>query len=190
MINGMKEAGFDTLRIPVAWTNTMNIEEGNYSISKVYLKRVEEIVNYALNAGACMSSLMIIGMVRSASKEPRSKGIKLYISMWNQIAGQFRDYPYQLIFKSTNEEQGDRLNDIDIAADSDTRFKNECYETTNIINQTFIDTIRDHGGNNSERFLLVAGYNTDIITTYDPRFQMPVNTADQKLLLSVHYYTP
>ncbi|MGN0690978.1 MAG: cellulase family glycosylhydrolase, partial [Oscillospiraceae bacterium] len=30
MIQGMKDAGFDTIRIPVAWTNGMNYEEGDY----------------------------------------------------------------------------------------------------------------------------------------------------------------
>lgn len=49
MISGMKAAGFDTLRIPVAWTNTMNFESGDYTIREDYLDRVEEIINYALN---------------------------------------------------------------------------------------------------------------------------------------------
>ena len=51
MIDKMKEAGFDTLRVPVAWTNTMDFENGDYKISDRYLDRVEEIINYGLNAG-------------------------------------------------------------------------------------------------------------------------------------------
>ena len=49
MITGMKNAGFDTLRIPVAWTNAMDYESGDYTIREDYLNRVEEIINYALN---------------------------------------------------------------------------------------------------------------------------------------------
>ena len=41
MINGMKAAGFDTIRIPVAWTNMMNYEDGDYTIGTAYLDRVE-----------------------------------------------------------------------------------------------------------------------------------------------------
>ena len=41
-----------------------------------------------------------------------------------------------------------------------------------------------------DRFLLIAGYNTDIALTCDERFKMPEDTANSKLLLSVHYYTP
>ena len=51
MLQGMKDAGFDTIRIPVAWmTNATHLPDGNYMISEAYIKRVEEIVNYALDA--------------------------------------------------------------------------------------------------------------------------------------------
>lgn len=50
IIDGMKASGFDTLRIPVAWTNGMNYESGDYTIDERLFVRVEEIVNYALNA--------------------------------------------------------------------------------------------------------------------------------------------
>ena len=49
MIAGMKAAGFDTLRVPVAWTNGMNFESGDYTIDERLFARVEEIVNYALD---------------------------------------------------------------------------------------------------------------------------------------------
>ena len=51
MLKAMKESGFDTIRIPVAWlTNASHLNEGDYTISPGYLDRVEEIVNYALDA--------------------------------------------------------------------------------------------------------------------------------------------
>lgn len=67
---------------------------------------------------------------------------------------------------------------------------NECYEKTNEINSEFVKLIRSTGGKNVDRFLLIAGYNTDIVRTCDDRFVMPEDTAKDKLLLSVHYYTP
>ncbi len=42
----------------------------------------------------------------------------------------------------------------------------------------------------SDFFLLIAGYNTDVGMTCDDRFKMPEDTAKDKLILSVHYYTP
>lgn len=195
MIDAMKAAGFNSLRIPVAWTNTMDFENGNYTIGEAYLDRVEEIVNYALKA----DMYVIVndhwdggwwGMFGSAKQETRDTAMKMYISMWTQIAERFSDYSDYLILESGNEELGSRLNDPDIAKDSGSLSEDECYLMNTKINQAFVDTVRGTGGNNEQRFLLIAGYNTDIERTCDERFIMPTDTAKNKLMLSVHYYTP
>ena len=195
MIESMKAAGFDTLRIPVAWTNTMDFENGNYTIREDYLDRVEEIMNYALDAGM----YVVVndhwdggwwGMFGSARQEIRDSAMEMYISMWTQIAERYKDYSDYLIFESANEELGNRLNDTNYAADSGTLSEDECYQMNTKINQAFVDTVRSTGGSNEQRFLLIAGYNTDIYKTCDDRFVMPTDTAKNKLLISVHYYTP
>lgn len=197
MITGMKNAGFDTLRIPVAWTNAMDYESGDYTIREDYLNRVEEIINYALNE----NMYVVIndhwdggwwGMFGSASEETRQKAWDLYTSMWTQIAERYKEYSDYLIFESANEELGNRLNDTDVAADSGSLSADECYEMTLKINQKFIDIVRGTGGNNESRFLLIAGYNTDVDMTTDDRYIMPTDPANEvnKLILSVHYYTP
>ncbi|RPK31414.1 cellulase family glycosylhydrolase [Paenibacillus xylanexedens] len=195
MLLAMKEAGFDSIRIPVAWTNAIDYENGDYTIKKAYMDRVEEIVNYAIDA----DMYVVInehwdggwwGMFGSATSETREKAMELYVSMWSQIAERFQNYSDKLIFESGNEELGNRLNDVDVSPDSGALSENERYETTNRINQTFVDTIRDSGGNNSERFLLIAGYNTNIMSTIDDRFQMPEDSIANRLLISVHYYDP
>ena len=195
MIDGMKAAGFDTLRVPVAWTNGMNFESGDYTIDTRLLDRVEEIVNYALDA----DMYVVVndhwdgswwGMFGSKAEETRNKAMEMYKAMWTQIAERFADYSYKLIFESANEELGDRLNDKDVASDSGSLTKAQCYETANLINSEFVKLIRSTGGRNADRFLLIAGYNTDITNTCDDRFVMPEDTADSKLFLSVHYYTP
>ena len=163
MIQGMKAAGFDTIRIPIAWTNGMNYESGDYTIDSALMDRVDEVVTWALDA----DMYVIIndhwdggwwGMFGSAEQETRDKAMEMYKAMWTQIGGVLSE--------------------------------NECYETANEINSEFVKLIRSLGGRNADRFLLIAGYNTDITKTCDDRFQMPEDTADSKLLLSVHYYTP
>ena len=195
MIQGMKNAGFDTIRIPVAWTNGMNYESGDYTIDERLMDRVETVVNYALDA----DMYVIIndhwdgswwGMFGSEDMAVRDKALEMYKSMWTQIGENFKDYSRKLIFESANEELGDRLNDKDVTGSEGVLSKNECYETTNMINSEFVQLIRSQGGNNADRFLLIAGYNTDIAMTCDERFRMPEDTAESKLLLSVHYYTP
>ena len=195
IISGMKAAGFDTVRVPVAWTNGMDYESGDYTINPALLDRIGEVIDYAINA----DMYVIVndhwdgswwGMFGSATEETRQKAMDMYVSMWTQIGERYKDYPDNLIFESANEELGDRLNDKDVAEDSGTLSAAECFETTNLINQTFVDTIRAQGSNNADRFLLIAGYNTDIEHTTDPKFKMPTDTAKDKLLVSVHYYNP
>ncbi len=195
MVQGMKDAGFDTLRIPVAWTNGMNFESGDYTIDERLMTRVEQVVNYALDA----DMYVIIndhwdggwwGMFGSADMAVREKAMEMYKSMWTQIGERFGDYSYKLIFESANEELGDRLNDKEITGSKGVLTQNECYEKLYEINTEFVKTIRGLGGKNADRFLLIAGYNTDITMTCDERYKMPEDTAENKLLLSVHYYTP
>lgn len=195
MITGMKQAGFTALRIPVAWTNAMDFENGDYTIGEDYLNRVEEIINYARNEGM----YVIVndhwdggwwGMFGSADEGTRAKAMEMYTSMWKQIAERYEEYSDYLIFESANEELGFRLNDTDIAKDSGSLSDAECFEVANQINQAFVDTVRGTGGNNKDRFLLIAGFGTEINNTCDPRFQMPADTAENKLLISVHYYDP
>ena len=130
------------------------------------------------------------GMFGSSEQSDVDKAFEMYKSMWTQIANRYKKYSDRLIFEGANEELGDRLNDTDVCKNSGSLSKAECYEMANKINQTFVDTVRATGGNNEQRFLLIAGYNTDITMTCSNKFQMPTDTAKDKLLLSVHYYTP
>ena len=200
MIDGMKAAGFDTIRIPVAWmTNATHLYEGDYTIDADYMNRVEEVVRYARKAGM----YVIVndhwdggwyGMFGSESAETRALAMEAYKGMWQQIAERFRDYSDYLIFESANEELGTRFDENSplYCSDSVVTYLNddERYALTNEINQTFVDVVRATGGNNATRFLLIAGYGTNIDQTCDDRFQMPKDTADSKLMVSVHYYDP
>ena len=200
MIDGMKAAGFDTIRIPVAWmTNATHLYEGDYTIDAGYMDRVEEVVRYARKAGM----YVIIndhwdggwyGMFGSESAETRALAMEAYKGMWQQIAERFRDYSDYLIFESANEELGGRFDENSplYCSDSVVTYLNddERYALTNEINQTFVDVVRATGGNNATRFLLIAGYSTNIDQTCDDRFQMPKDIVDSKLMVSVHYYDP
>lgn len=200
MIDGMKAAGFDTIRIPVAWmTNATHLYEGDYTIDADYMDRVEEVVRYARKAGM----YVIVndhwdggwyGMFGSESAETRALAMEAYKGMWQQIAERFRDYSDYLIFESANEELGGRFDENSPLYCSDSVVTyltdDERYALTNEINQTFVDVVRATGGNNATRLLLIAGYSTNIDQTCDDRFQMPKDTADSKLMVSVHYYDP
>ena len=202
MLTAMKAAGFDTVRIPVAWmTNAtrMPFEMKDYTLDSRYLSRVKEIVDYARNAGM----YVIIndhwdggwwGMFGSETPETAAFALEAYQGMWRQIAEYFRDYSDYVIFESANEELGARFDENSpcYARDSVVSYlpENERYALTNKVNQAFVDTVRATGGNNAQRFLLIAGFGTNIKSTFDSRFVMPKDAADKKLMVSVHYYDP
>ena len=183
MVRGMKAAGFDTLRIPVAWmTNATHLNQGDYTISPAYLQRIREIVDYALEA----DMFVIVndhwdggwwGMFGSDTEATRELAMEAYTGMWKQIGETFAEYDSRLIFESANEELGARFDENSALYCQDSidnkLSEDERYALTNRVNQAFVDTIRGLGGNNAERFLLIAGFGTDIAKTFDSRFVMP-----------------
>ena len=200
MLQEIKASGFDTIRIPVAWmTNATHLSEGDYTISEAYLARVEEVVNYALDAG-----LYVIvndhwdggwyGMFGSESEETRSFAREAYKGMWSQIADRFAGYDYRLVFEGANEEIGARFDEDSplYCQDSVVTYlsDDERYSLANEVNQAFVDTVRSAGGQNEGRFLLIPGYGTNIAQTCDNRFIMPKDSAKDRLLISVHFYSP
>jgi endoglucanase len=100
--------------------------------------------------------------------------------MWNQIATNFRDYDNRLLFAGTNE----------VMVDGDYGTPTEEYYTVqNSFNQTFVTAVRDTGGNNASRYLVVQGFNTNIDHTVNFA-EIPTDTVDDRLMMEVHYYDP
>ncbi len=202
IIHWFKESGFDSIRIPVAWmTNATHLGRGvgDYTISEAYLDRVDEIVGWAVDEGM----YVIVndhwdggwwGMFGSDTAETRDLAMEAYKGMWAQIAARFEKYDYHVIFESANEELGSRFdeNSVIYCDDSITHYlpDNERYALCNKVNQAFVDTVRAAGGQNADRYLLIAGYGTNIEQTCNSRFVMPKDTADDRLLISVHCYSP
>lgn len=186
-IQGYKDAGFDTLRVPVAWSNLMNAR--TYEINPEYLARVREIVGWALD-----SDLYVIMNIHwdggwfegFGDDAKRDKCFEKYESIWTQLCAAFGDCGGKLIFESLNEELywEDVWNRYSKQGD-----KEKLYSIANDINQKFVDIVRGSGGNNALRHLLIAGIATDIELTCDPLFKMPEDPAG-RCAVSIHYYNP
>ena len=184
MIQGYADEGFGVLRIPVAWSNMM---EDNYTINADYLARVKEVVDWALE-----SDLYVILNIHWDGgwweKFPTDKEecTEKYTRIWTQLCDAFKNYSDYLMFESLNEEGcwNEVWNQY-----GGTDGKEEAYGLLNEINQEFVNIVRDSGGNNAERHLLIAGYATDVELTCDDLFEMP-NDEENRCAVSVHYYTP
>ena len=186
MMQNLNRCGFNSVRIPVAWytngVSSANKKNGTYKIAESYFNRIDEIISYVLSCNMyAVVNIHWDGGWWNYFGSDESLAFNIYDSLWTQIAEHYKDYPQKLIFESANEELGDSLK---------TESTDTAYKMTNKINQEFVDIVRNSGGNNGKRLLLIAGFNTDITNTCDSRFIMPEDTVQNHLFISVHYYTP
>ena len=189
-IHGMKEAGFSTVRIPVYWGNMME-DDGNYTISEDYITRVEEVADWVIEEG--MYAVINIHhydafLIKNKDKE---EVLEITGKLWTQIAEHFKDKSDYLIFEGFNESLGENKTEYD--ADGNEKKSrgwensDEAYDYVNSMNKVFVDSVRQTGGNNEKRLLIVSGYWTNIDKTTSDKFVIPEDTVPDKLMVSVHY---
>jgi endoglucanase len=179
LIDGVKAAGFNTIRIPVSWSRFSNA--ANFTIDTAWMARVEEVVNYALDNDmyVIMNEHWDGGWMQPTAAQKEYVNNRLGI-MWTQIATHFRDYDYHLIFAGSNEVMVDGNYGTPTA---------EYYGAQNSFNQTFINAVRTTGGRNAYRYLAVQGFNTNINHTV-AFFDTPEDVTENRLLVEVHFYDP
>ncbi|WZL90408.1 cellulase family glycosylhydrolase [Salinimicrobium sp. 3283s] len=179
LIDSVKAAGFNTVRIPVAWSKFSNAE--NFTIKETWMNRVEEVANYVLSND--MYAIINIhwdgGWMQPTYEEQDYVNDRLE-KMWQQIAIRFRDYDDKLLFAGTNE--------VMFGNDYGTPTK-EYYTVQNSFNQTFVDAVRETGGRNHYRHLVVQGFNTNIDHTVNFAV-IPEDVVEHRLFMEVHYYDP
>ena len=179
IIDGMCEAGFNTVRIPVYWGNGME-DDGEFNIRPDLMDRVEEIVNYCLNDGL----YVVVNMHHYDERLIKFHNVEDTVAavgvLWTQIAEHFKDYGDHLIFEGFNEALGNTPDGLNLN-------DNELYDFVNAMNQAFVDAVRATGGNNANRVLIASGYWTNIDKTTSWRWHMPKDTVEDRLMVSVHY---
>ena len=197
LIKAVKKAGFRSIRIPVSYLGKIG-SEPDYTIDSSWLDRVQQVVDmcvdndlYAIiNMHGDGYTTVKGGWLYCGSGDSEQEQIKAkYKACWKQIAMRFQSYDEHLIFESMNEEFDGTYGNPPAKA----------YANINAYNQIFVDTVRQTGGNNDKRWLLIPGWNTNINYTADNYgFQLPtdsyrskdIEAAGQRIMISVHYYDP
>jgi len=175
MIKRLKKYGFKTIRFPVTWMHFID-EEGN--IKSDWMIRVKEVIDIIISEKLyCILNVHNDGFYTGWLIDGM-KVIDKYINLWRQIANEFKDYNEYLIFES-----------MDQIFFYDYEYYIFDYTTLKNLNQAFVDTIRNTGGNNIDRLLIVAGANDDFQMTCTSYYKMPVDQSN-KLAVSIHYFEP
>jgi endoglucanase len=185
MIAGYASAGFSSLRIPVAWSNLMNLD--GYIINPELFALVENVVNWTIDNG--MVALVNLHWDNGWWHDfptDYDECMKRYRAIWTQICERFKGYGDWLVFENMNEVGFD---DIWTPWRGSYNDKQRAFNLVNDLNQVFVDIVRASGGNNGKRHLLINVYNTGLEYAYDSFFKVPNDPAN-RMAASVHYYTP
>jgi len=183
-IRTIKRAGFNTIRIPVSWAKTTTKAQ-DYKIPDAWMARVTEIVNYAVS----YDMYIILNTHHDESiftfmNNNTDAGLDAFKKIWTQIADNFKNYNEKLIFEALNEP----------------RTKGSEYEwqggtaaeraNLNKYYNTFVSVVRNSGGNNDKRFLLINTYAASVESSAMNGLVLPSDSANKKLIVSYHSYAP
>lgn len=193
LIKQVKAQGFKSIRIPVSYLSKIGAGP-DYTIDSKWLDRVQKVVDMCIDNG--LYAIINVhgdgyysikgGWLLCAEPASEQETIKAkYEKVWEQIANRFKNYDDHLVFESMNEVYDGSYGNPNP----------EYYNNINAYNQIFVDTVRNAGGNNNSRYLLIPGWNTDInfttgdcdTYTMEAKFVIP---NDSRIMISVHYYTP
>jgi endoglucanase len=200
IMNGVKNAGFDIIRIPITWMGSFGMPP-DYRISSARLQRAAQIVEMAHNAG--LKVIINIhhdgstpAMARdegwlsitkaSRNSDDYEKITHQFARVWDQISTYFKNYGDWLIFESMNE-----IHDGGWGwSDNFKMFPKMQTDIINKWNQIFTDRVRAAGGNNIDRYLVIPAYCTHAQQTLADTFVLPKDVTPGKQIITFHYYDP
>jgi len=180
MIDTVKAAGFNAVRIPVTWGEHLS---SDHVIEAAYLDRVQEVVDYAMD-----DDLYVILNVHHddaiwlhPTYSEQAEVTETLTAIWQQLSERFADYDHHLVFEGMNEPR---------VIGSSTEWSGGTPEERDVINQlfqAFVDTVRATGGLNADRTLIVTSHAQSITKEAVSAVKVP---ADDHIAVSIHSYAP
>lgn len=181
MIDAVKAAGFNAVRIPCAWDGYIE-NTTTYKIKDSWLVRVKEVVDYCVDNN--MYTILNIHwdggwLEENPTTAKQAEVNKKQKALWEQIALYFRNYDEHLLFAGTNEVH---------MGDGSTPAQ-ENFDVQMSYNQTFVDAVRSTGGKNAYRNLIIQAFNTNIDQGVS-YLKVSTDNVANRLMVEVHYYDP
>jgi endoglucanase len=179
LIQQIAAQGFKSIRIPVTWDTGGRVGPApTYTIDPAFLDRVQQIVDWSLDAGL----YVMLNLHHDSSwirSMPASHDAVLakFNALWSQIAPRFRDYPDKLHFESINEPEFTGADDATQIALLDE------------LNISFFQIVRGTGGGNATRPLVLPTLRTNNSQQYLDALKATFALLnDPNLIATVHEY--
>jgi len=191
MVTAVKNAGFNTIRIPVTWGDKAN--NSSYTIDSAWMNRVQEVVDYAIDQDMYVilnmhhdNDIISNGGYFYPDQAHLSNSLTFVSSIWTQIATRFEGYDSHLIFETLNEP---RLvgNTYEWYLNMNDSTCVQAVDCVNQLNAAALSAIRATGGNNAKRFVMMPGYAAACSAETINGIVLP---NDDHLIVSIHAYTP
>lgn len=178
LIENVAAQGYNSIRLPVTWDDHQG-PGPDYAIEADYLDRVEEVVGWALDADLYVvlnihhDSWIWIADMNANRTEVEAR----YESIWTTLADRFKDASPKLLFESVNEPQ---FNNVDDAT---------AYALLDDLNTSFHAIVRDSGGGNADRVLILPTLHTNADQgRLDALTETIEALDDPNLAATIHYY--
>ena len=177
----MKDAGFGAIRVPVTWYQEMD-KDGK--VNDAWMNRVKEVVDYVIDNGM----YCIINVHHDtgdgkqwlhASTTNYDTNKAKYEYLWKQIAEKFKDYGQKLLFEAYNEMLDDNNKWNEPASD-------DGYKAINSYAKSFVTTVRNTGGNNKDRNLVVNDYSASSTPNAMKALDLPEESGH--IIFQLHSY--
>ena len=177
----MKEAGFGAIRVPITWYQEMD-KDGK--VNDAWMKRVKEVVDYVIDNGMyCIINVHHdtgdgTQWLHASSTNYNTNQAK-YEGLWKQIAEKFKDYDQKLLFEAYNEMLDDKNTWNEPLSD-------DGYKAINSYAKSFVTTVRNTGGNNKDRNLIVNTYSASSTANAMKALDLPEESGH--IIFQLHSY--
>lgn len=176
MVEQVKSQGYSSIRLPVTWQG--HFDKETKVIEAEYLSKVEQIVKIAISKDINVVLTMYDDSWRWISDAKNSKeNLKLYQTLWKQIAEYMAGYNNKLSFEAINAPFFEQLS------------TKEQQKLLDEFNQSFVKTVRSVGGNNKKRYLLLPLLNGQVNEENSKSMvSFYKDLKDENVIATVQYY--
>jgi len=178
LLHHVRSQGYKSVRLPITWSNHHG-SAPNYTIDAAWLSRVRQIVDWSLAENLSVLINLHHDSWQWINTYPtdRTNVLNRYRALWTQLSAAFRDYPGRVLFESINEPQFDNTAD-----DQGDTLLNE-------LNVEFVRIVRQSGGNNATRVLVLPTLHTNAEQVrLDALTATFTQLHDPNLAATVHFY--
>jgi len=176
LIQAVKQAGFNAIRLPVAWDQYADQKTGQ--ISATWLARVKQVVQYCVdNDMYVLVNIHWDGgwLEKNITADKKGAVNAKQKAYWEQIATTLRDFDEHVMFASANEPDAKDATGMAVLMS---------------YHQTFVDAVRATGGRNAYRVLVVQGPQTNIDLSVKLMPTLPADKLAGRLMAEIHFYDP